>query len=82
MLPIVDELVRLFPFDEPQRAIVARHLYFTVTEHPHQIAETYCSLDWWGGAGSMADYELPDRKAQRRYLQLLVDLVEIFERGG
>jgi hypothetical protein len=49
LLPIVDELVQLVPFDEPRRATMARHLYFIVTEHPHQIAETYCSLDWWGG---------------------------------
>ena len=82
LLPIIDEIVRLFPVDEPQRAKVARHLYFTVTEYPQRIAETYCSRDWWGGAGSMADYLLADPKANRRYLELLVDLVEVFEKAG
>jgi hypothetical protein len=82
LLPIVDEMVRLFPVDEPQRAKVARHLYSTVLEHPQQIAETYCSLDWWGGSGSMADYDLADRRAKRRFLQLLVNVVEIFEKAG
>ena len=82
LAPIIDEIVLMFAIDEPKRAGIARHLYRTVVDEPEQITPVYCSLDWWGAAGSMADYAPSDREVNRRYLQLLVALVQAFEKYG
>jgi hypothetical protein len=79
---ITDELVLLFARDEPKRAEIARYLYATAAEQPAQIARVYCGLDWWGGSGSMADFVPNDPSVRRRYLQLLVALVQAFEKAG
>jgi hypothetical protein len=72
----------MFTNDEPKIAEVARHLNRTVVNHPEQIEHVYCSLDWWGGSGSMADFIPADDRVRRRHLQLLVALVQAFERHG
>ena len=47
-----------------------------------EIQEQYCSLDWWGGAGSMADYEPTIRASGAPYANVLVRLVREFESAG
>jgi hypothetical protein len=80
--PILEEMAAMFANDEPKRAEGARHLYRVVIEQPEQVAQVYCSVDWWGGSGSMADFAPANRSVNRRYLQLLVALVRAFERSG
>jgi hypothetical protein len=80
--PIIEEIVVMFASDEPRRAEIARHLYRTAVDEPAQIEHVYCSLDWCGGSGSMADFNPSNRNINRRYLQLLVELVQAFERSG
>jgi hypothetical protein len=79
---ITDEMALLFARDEPKRAEIAGYLYAVAAEQPAQIARVYCSLDWWGGSGSMADFIPNDPLVRRRYLQLLVALVQAFEKAG
>lgn len=46
-------------------------------QSPESIAGHYCSLNWWGGAGSMADFCAPEP-----YNRLLIRLVHAFEAAG
>jgi hypothetical protein len=79
---ITDEMALLFARDEPKRAEIARYLYAAAAEQPAQISRVYCSSDWWGGSGSMADFVPYDPLVRRRYLQLLVALVHTFEKAS
>jgi hypothetical protein len=79
---IADEIALLFARDEPKRAEIARYLYATAADQPAQIGRVYCSLDWWGGPGSMADFAPNDPLLRRRYLQLLIALVQTFDKAG
>ena len=45
-------------------------------------AAQYCSGDWWGGSGSMADYIPDDIDARRRIMQLMIDVVRSFDELG
>jgi hypothetical protein len=45
-------------------------------------AALYCSVDWWGGSGSVADFIPEDVDARRRIMRLLVDLVRAFDELG
>jgi hypothetical protein len=80
--PILEEMAAMFANDEPKRAEGARHLCRIAIDRPEQVAQVYCSVDWWGGSGSMADFSPPDKGVNRRYLQLLAALVRAFERAG
>ena len=42
-------------------------------------ATRYCSVDWWGGSGSMADFIPEDIDARRRIMKLMVELVRSFD---
>jgi hypothetical protein len=44
-----------------------------------KAATLYCSVDWWGGSGSVADFFTEDLDARRRIMRLLVDLVRAFD---
>jgi len=47
-----------------------------------KAAALYCSVNWWGGSGSVADLIPADAEARRRILRLLVDLVRAFDELG
>src|SRR5262245_42761521 len=42
----------------------------------------YCSVDWWGGSGSVADFIPQDGNVRRRIMRLLVDLVQACDELG
>jgi hypothetical protein len=42
----------------------------------------YCSADWWGGSGSVADFIPEDVGVRHRIMRLLVDLVQAFDELG
>jgi hypothetical protein len=61
---------------------LARGLVLVAGEEPGQIARHYCSVEWWGGSGSMADLDITDRQFRRRHTELLVALVKLCRDAG
>src|SRR5215813_7405853 len=47
-----------------------------------KAATLYCSVDWGGGSGSVADFNPHDRNVRRRIMRLLVDLVQACDALG
>jgi hypothetical protein len=45
-------------------------------------ATRYCSVDWWGGSGSMADFIPEDIDARRRIMKLMIEVVRSFDELG
>lgn len=78
---ILSEIAVLFEQDS-FRAKMALELADVVKSRPTEIGARYCSLDWWGGSGSMADYLHDNRAVRQRYMRLLVSLVHAFEAAG
>ena len=76
------ELSVLIGEESPGHRNLATRLGKVAMEEREKLAPEYCSLNWWGGSGSMADLILKDRKRQHRQLELLVSLVETFEGAG
>jgi hypothetical protein len=63
-------------------ADMASELARLVVQDFDAASEHYCSLDWWGGAGSLAD-EIPQQSSVARHvMRLLVELVDAFELLG
>jgi len=78
------EVLEQMPVADVPRSFVDLALFLgeVVDQHPDRITATYCSVDWWGGAGSMADLSLPDKDANQSRHRLLADLVDTFESAG
>lgn len=63
----------------PQFHMLPVELAHALATDQANVASLYCSLDWWGGSGSPADFIPDEANARRRIMQLLVDLVRAID---
>jgi len=78
---VLSEIAALLDQDS-FRAKMALELADVVTSRPTEIGTRYCSNDWWGGSGSMADYIPDDQGVRSPYARLLIRLIRAFEAAG
>jgi hypothetical protein len=64
------------------RADFARDFARTVRRQPERAWELYTSHAWWGGPGSMADFQFSIPSQNRAYIALLAQLVRLFQSAG
>ena len=80
----IAEILESLPIPEapPYFADLALNMASVVIERPEQFANLYCSLEWWGGSGSMADLHISDKALRRRQLELMIELVNLCDSSG
>lgn len=66
----------------PHFSQLAADLVEALATKPSKAAALYCSVDWWGGSGSVADFIPEDVDARRRIMRLLIDLNRAFHSLG
>ena len=81
VLRLVRELSILLA-EHPFQAGVVTALGEAVDTDTSNIATLYGGGELWGGSGSVCDVELRDAEARRRKWQLIIELVDCFERYG
>lgn len=82
ILQILSELSQLPGLDAYRLGTAAKLAQIVETGTREEILDQYCSLEWWGGAGSMADYEPTTRSSLLPYAKLLARLAREFEFAG
>jgi hypothetical protein len=81
--PITAELAGLIEANSAYHADIVRKLEATVlTGNSSDISKQFCSLDMWGGSGSVADLLLGKPEADKRSCELLSRLNLEFRNAG
>ena len=80
---VAAELASLIEASSLYHANIVRQLEAAVlTGDSSDIRKQFCSLDMWGGSGSVADLSLTPPDAQRRSCELLSRLNSAFRNAG
>ena len=79
---VLRELQNEFEPIAPHYRQLAAELAEALATERSKATALYCSVDWWGGSGSVADFIPEDVDVRRRIMRHLVDLVRAFDELG
>jgi len=81
---ICNQLVKLLSDTVPFHAGIIRATGMAAERDLASAAPIYQSLDWWGGAGSIADEagEGLQSAQKKRVLELITDVRDVFHKAG
>jgi hypothetical protein len=79
---LAEDIASIIRGESAFRADFALEFAEEIRNSPEKTWELYTSHAWWGGPGSMADYQFGSSPQNRAYTALLAELVRLFQRAG